>query len=445
MRFIFLKKVRSIFSCMLIFILLLSACSSYSRGGNVVTRNDVLSIRNGKYYLDGKPFSEISFNKFDLFWSIWDEAYAGRPIGRDNPKVAAQAEALKELHDLGFRTIRFFALPFMHADWRKIYEDPDKRESVFYKAMDLVLDLCDENGIKVVYSLACGAFIDRIWSSEKASYLYGEEHTRELVGNPNSKSRQRLYAYLEDIVNRYKERKTILMWEISNELTNSADIGSPGDDIYQGQRMPGMAQLAAFFNDTAKKIKSIDPLRLVNNGGSHLREHAWNLYLTRKWVLDTPDEQFKVYKMLYEGSQLDVIDIHYYNIAAGGYYVAGPNGTDSVIDLEKHMEFSLQLGKPLYIGEYGPLPLLRDHKIWQTFPDYFESYQDEAAVKWFQKALDELIEAGVPLTHWWCYQSDRNQDQNKKDRMDLDIQRDPELLRMIADANQKLKQKLGTR
>ena len=32
-----------------------------------LTRDDVLSIKNERFFLDGKPFAEISFNKFDLF------------------------------------------------------------------------------------------------------------------------------------------------------------------------------------------------------------------------------------------------------------------------------------------------------------------------------------------------------------------------------------------
>lgn len=42
--------------------------------------DSVLSVKNGIFFFEGKPFGEISFNKFDLFWQLWDEAYAGRKM-----------------------------------------------------------------------------------------------------------------------------------------------------------------------------------------------------------------------------------------------------------------------------------------------------------------------------------------------------------------------------
>ena len=35
-----------------------------------LTENDVLTVKDGLFYLEGKPFVEISFNKFDLFWQL---------------------------------------------------------------------------------------------------------------------------------------------------------------------------------------------------------------------------------------------------------------------------------------------------------------------------------------------------------------------------------------
>ena len=37
-----------------------------------LTPNDLLSVRAGRFYLDGRPFAEISFNKFDLLWQLYD-------------------------------------------------------------------------------------------------------------------------------------------------------------------------------------------------------------------------------------------------------------------------------------------------------------------------------------------------------------------------------------
>lgn len=438
------KKVFSfIFSNLLFLPMIMVPMTGCNKTAVKVTKNDVLSIRDGRFYLEGKPFVEISFNKFDLFWAIWNDAYAGNTINSDNAIVKAQDEALRELHELGFKTIRFFALPYMHADFRNVYEDPVKRETIFYKTMDLVMDLCDKNDIKVVYSLCCASFTDQKMTAGK--WDYGTEHARELIGNPQSESRKRLYEYLDDIVARYKDRKTILMWEISNEVTNSADI-SPPDSIYNGERKPSMSDVANFFDNVAKRIKLIDKLRLVNNGGSHLRESAWNLYNKKSWKLDTPDQHFSIFQMLYEKTAIDVIDVHYYNIWNGGYIIAGSDNKGSyAMNLLAYKDFAQRIGKPLYIGEFGTLPALKDekNKIWQSRSDYFESFNDSNAKDWVQKAVDEIIEAEIPFVHWWCYQSDRAQDQKAIDRMDIDIQRNPEIVNIIVDANKRLKEKLG--
>src|SRR4051794_11357321 len=78
--------------------------------GVSLTQKDVLSIRSGQFFLDGKPFAEISFNKFDLFWQLYDQLTLGQPLDPSNPIVAAQERALRNLHELGFQSIRVFAL-----------------------------------------------------------------------------------------------------------------------------------------------------------------------------------------------------------------------------------------------------------------------------------------------------------------------------------------------
>jgi hypothetical protein len=51
----------------------------------------------------------------------------------------------------------------------------------------------------------------------------------------------------------------------------------------------------------------------------------------------------------------------------------------------------------------------------------------------------------VPLTYWWCYQSDRPTDQGQRQRFDIDRHRNPELLACFVEANQRLQAKLDAR
>jgi hypothetical protein len=408
-----------------------------------LTRNDVLSIKTGRFFLDGEPFGEISFNKFDLFWQLYGVAADGKPLNSANPLVQAQDKALRNLHELGFKSIRIFALPWGPAGPAS-YANPEKRKSL-YAALDKTLELCDAHDIRVVWSLSAASFTDTKLDPAKG-WVYGEEQERELVSNPESRGRKLLYRYIDETVARYRHRKAVLMWEISIEVTLAADIGD-ANRVYNGERMPSLMDVARFFDDVAKRIKSADPLRLVNSGGSNMRESQWHLYLGQGWKDDTFEEQSKCFEMLYANSAVDLIDIHSYPDNKPGYAITGGDGHRMWLDNKGYMTIAKRLGKPLMIGELGLHAFAKtDRKTWDETPDYFESYDDTKAAKpWVVKTLNDVIEAGVPLSYWWCYQSDNPSDRNNHQRFDLDRDRNPELVACIVDANKRLKAKLHSK
>jgi len=405
-----------------------------------LTPNDVLSIRDGRFFLDGKPFAEISFNKFDLFWQLYDQAVAGKQLDSGNALVQAQDKALRNLHQLGFKTIRMFALPW-GPEGPASYADPVKRKNL-YAALDKTLELCDANNIRVVWSLGAGSFTDTKLDHQKG-WVFGEEQQRELVSNPESRGRKLLYGYIDETITRYRNRKAVLMWEISNEVTLSADIGD-ANRIYNGERMPSLKAVARFFDDVAKRIKATDPLRLVNSGGSNMRESQWHLYQGQGWKNDTFEEQFKCFELLYATSAVDVIDIHSYPDNEPGYAIASEDGKKVWLDNNGYMTIAKRLGKPLMIGEIGLHAIAKtDKKIWEETPDYFDSYDDAKAAKpWVVKTLNEVVEAGVGLSYWWCYQSDGPDDQKNPQRFDIDRDRNPELVACVVTANNRLQAKL---
>jgi hypothetical protein len=408
-----------------------------------LTQKDVLSIKHGRFYLDGRPFAEISFNKFDLFWQLYDQLAGGKPLNAANPLLRAQDKALRDLHELGFKTIRIFALPWGPAGPAS-YANFDRRKDL-YAALDKTVELCDAHDIRVVWSLGAATFTDTKLDPQKG-WVYGEEQQRELISNPESRSRMLLYRYLDETVARYRQSKAILMWEISNEVTLSADIGD-ASRIYHGERMPSLKDVAKFFDEVARRIKSVDPLRLVNSGGSNMRESQWHLYRGAGWKIDTFEEQFKCFELLYANSAVDVLDIHSYPDNHPGYAITGEDGKRFWLDDRGYMTIAKRLGKPLMIGELGLRAIPKtEKKVWDQTPDYFESYEDvRAAELWVQKTLNDVIEAGVPLTYWWCYRSDRADDRNNRQRFDIDRDRNPELVNCIVEANKRLKAKiLGT-
>jgi sugar phosphate isomerase/epimerase len=365
----------------------------------------------------------------------------GKALTPENPMVRAQDKALRDLHELGFRTIRIFALPW-GPEGPASYADPAKRKNL-YAALDKTLDLCEAHDIRVDWSLGALGFTDTKFAPG-GGWLLGEEQERELVSNRESRNRKLLHAYIDETVARYKNRRGVLMWEISNEVTLSADIGD-AHGVYEGQRMPTLKNVAGFFDDVARRIKSVDPLRLVNSGGSNLRESQWHLLAGLGWKKDSFEQQFDCFKLLYATSAVDVIDIHSYPNNHPGYAITDESGRAVWLDDRGYMTFAERLGKPLMIGELGLQAQAKSEtKVWAETPNYFDSYSKTAAAKpWVVKTLNDVVEAGVPLSYWWCYQSDRAADQANPQRFDLDRDRTPELISCIAEANRRLKDKLG--
>jgi len=405
-----------------------------------LTRRDVLSIQNAQLFLEGEPFAEISFNKYDLFWQLYDQLAAGQSLNSQNPLVQAQDKALRNLQQLGFKTIRIFALPWGPAG-PESYANPEERRNL-YAALDKTMELCETHGIRVVWSLAAATFTDTKLDVAKG-WIYGEEQERELVSNPESRGRKLLYRYIDETVARYRDRKAVLMWEISNEVTLQADIGD-ANRVYNGERMPTLREVARFFDEVAKRIKAADPVRLVTSGGSNMRESQWHLHLGQGWKIDTFEDQFKCFELLYATSAVDVIDIHSYPDNKPGYAILGADDKKMWLDNKGYLAIAKRLGKPLIIGELGLRAVAKsDNKFWDEAPDYFESFDDtKAARPWVVKTLEDVIQAGVPLSYWWCYQSDNPSEQKNRQRFDIDLERNPELVSAVAEANRRLKAKL---
>ena len=199
-------------------------------------KDGILRTEGELYHLNGKEFVEIGWNKFDLFWSLWEEESKGRRVDDpNNAMVQKQDLALQELSQLGFNTIRFFATPFAG---RQFHTELDQRET-YYRIMDTIVAMLEKHQISACLCLGLKQFNSRefVWFEEENSHkwVFGEEHERELLADKNSKSRQYAYEFLETIIPRYKDSPAILMWEISNEFTNNVDI-MPETKEYNGER-----------------------------------------------------------------------------------------------------------------------------------------------------------------------------------------------------------------
>ena len=393
-------------------------------------QNDgILRAFRGKLYMNGQPYYEISFNKYDLFWQVHAE-YTQR-WEQDFPDHAwameAAEEALSQLHEMGFQSIRVFC----SGGTLEEIHDTETR-AVFFDSMEAFFDLCAKYDIKVVVcmNLISNLFIDAVKADDE--WVYGSENQLDLIADPESKSRQFVKTYLTELITRFRDHRSVLMWEINNEGNLNADVGEPTNKV-----CCSILQLAEFYGDMADTIRALDPVHLITTGDSILRSSQWNLLrsvLSGKtgssymWQIDTQDERRTLLALLNE--KYDVISIHSYN--TGTPYAEKASDPDGkAVDgyAKLYMDDAAALGRPLYIGEtaltYGTTDLLNGTDT----PALFASY------------LDTYIDAGVQLTHWWAYHTDR------KSQYDTDLPGGlrpgagihDQSLAVIQAANQKLK------
>ena len=390
-----------------------------------------LDRRGGEFYLDGKPFYEIGFNKFDLFWQFLAAEVPSANIGPEGDEPAAAAEAsLRDLGSLGFKTLRVFATA------PGVYFDPAKRGR-YLAATDHMLDACDRYGLRLVFCLC--AEDEHIWKDCGETPL-------DLVARADSKSRARLYEMIGTIVARYRARKTIAMWEHANELLLMADIGGKGR-TWNGRKCPSLAEVARFHAQTAAFIRSLDSRDLITTGDS-FRYCQWHLARAAAgdgrdmWTLDTLDELGRAVGMAQKG--VDVFCVHYYNHGARGQnQVRGPAGKAVPCQPADIKRLAAAAGQPLYLGEYGVIPEARTEttrKFWSENPEWFSSFAGDPANarRIVAESLQAVVDSRASLTHWWTYESHRRMDQQNPQRFDIDVHRTPDLVRLVVQANRRL-------
>ena len=390
--------------------------------------DDILRLVNCRFYMNGEPYYELSFNKFDIAYQISNDYY-GYSSSYPNEKYtyAAAERAIKALAENGFTSIRLFCIC---GDDTALFDEDEKVK--YYLIMDSIFDLFDKYGIRanVDLGLLNNHFIAKEYV-EGIGWISKTETTADLVAFDNSESRQVLYNYLEEFIARYKDRKSVLMWEISNE-------GNLGADIGQG-RAPGysLLQLGKFYEDVTKKIKSIDPKHLVATGDACLRSSQYHLFLAtikgegNDWSLDSYEQKMKALWLINYG--VDVISSHTYGVGAGETGIKAADDTDAnkviYLDYSDGIEMARKLGKGFYAGEFSGTTPVTDMSIRKPeIAEYQKTY------------LDHVIDEGVQLGHWWTFESNR-QGFGDDDTWNVSLDRHKFTFDVIAEANRKIKER----
>lgn len=128
-------------------------------------------------------------------------------------------------------------------------------------------------------------------------------------------------SYVQEIVNRYKDNPTVLMWQIGNELEIKIDSNTCGSHTI----------LKSFVDDIASLIKSIDTNHLVSVGTIGTGQCG--------------AQGSTQYKALHSSTFVDLCEFH--------DYIPGAMPGDEFNGLQTRINDCNSLNKPMFVGEVG--------------------------------------------------------------------------------------------
>jgi hypothetical protein len=238
-------------------------------------------------------------------------SYGTVPEGDDAYRFVRRQMAKKAIRDAraagltfvrvgltGFRPINFEDNINDLAVWQ---QDPNR----FWAAAEEMFDDLDQAGIRLVPTLA--------WSIIQFPALGGDD-LLTFLRDPDCKSRVLLTRFVTDFVTRYKNRPTILFYEMSNEWNLFSDRfphpdGRVIDVLVDGSIWfaGGAAGRVYFSCDVSRQVGG---QRVVHRGVRWPRTAATHLRSGAGWIADSRDE-FKQY-LLYINEPFDIVGVHIY-------------------------------------------------------------------------------------------------------------------------------------
>lgn len=307
-------------------------------------------------FLSPVAAGELGANKFDLA----GQYTAPAPDGVDDAgyrlvRQAMAEKAIADARDAGLKFLRVGVtgyFPVNIGDKRNALAQWQSDPAAYWAGMDRMFDDLDRAGVRLVPSF--------LWQAGQFAAL-GKDSLETFVSDPKSPSRGLFTRYLGDFIGRYGKRRTILFYELGNEMNLLADLDLHGR--CPKDRPPpcvwnhfSTAEMNAFARDVVGQIKSLDPSRQVDSGyaiprpaAAHLVRHPAYAPGGPDWTPDTPaefrDNLFSV------NQSFDVISVHIYPGKENVRFGRTPGEEYKLVDDSEAA--ARQARKPLFIGEFG--------------------------------------------------------------------------------------------
>ena len=303
--------------------------------------------------------SQLGLNTYDLA-----NQYQGVASGGNGSPSFIQVtrslgkKSIADARDAGASFLRISATGYSPAVWNKP-GDLDlwlRNPDLYWSHMDEMMADLEAHGLQGVFTF--------IWNVTQFPAMTGEK-VGDLIGNEKSASSRLAARYISEFVTRYRERKAVLFYELTNELNLQVDIDWVGRchreklsaTLCNLRSNFTTQEMVGFLKRLADQVKSLDPQHPISSGFSVPRQSAAQLRARPEWIVspdkvvrqDT-DEEFQRY-LRDVHAPVDIVSVHIYpehkrRSDAGVLYTGA--------GLLEHVEkVSESIGKPLFLGEFG--------------------------------------------------------------------------------------------
>jgi hypothetical protein len=345
-----------------------------------------VTIKDGTFTRDGKPFIAYGINDFGAFYKklgVRDEDHPGIKIDPDNRSYIEDFAVFKKYG------IPFFRTPicgFYPGDWKFYLTD----KATYFKMLDGFVKDVEREHLLFIPNL--------FWMPQSLPAALGEPVGA--WGDPHSATRQIMREATLEIVKRYRDSPAILGWEFSNEFLLDADIpGQVGKKLWWNRPKLGFSpefraedqltrsQIRDVYAEFARTVRAVDPERPIFTGDSLPRTASNGLMKGKGWVPDSPDQWFSLFEAD-NPAPVNTMTIHWYYDGLNPNPSNRPPQISQTEMLGRIMAESRRLKMPLFVGEFGPqvAPLDTDQRK-----------------KQLSEILKMLAKEHVQLSAYWVY------------------------------------------
>jgi hypothetical protein len=347
----------------------------------------------------------LGANKFDLLLQYEGYSpYSDRSDAFRRVTHAMARKAIFDAKDAGFGFLRVSVAGYGGTDPQTSQRDMLKLwqsdPATYWRRVDEMLDDLDRADMRIVPTL--------LWHYVQFAALTGET-TTDFMRNPRSASRVLATRYVQDFVTRYRARKTILFYELTNEFNIHAGMDmhrrclDKNHDPAQCVSIGNFTQddLNNFAHDMVELLHRLDPSHQVSSGYAVPPPSANHMAMNPEWTKhggftrDSPDEFASNLTAIHR--DYDIISVHVYPHDNAVRFGRPPGSqADMIVDAAK---VAHGLHKKLFLGEFGDAagasPFMRNVKalldadtvdyaavwVWEFYQtSTFESFDTEANV-----------------------------------------------------------------